>query len=108
MDKIIIEVFDGVQMSGCSGCSGCSAAGIGVKAATEQIASKIKNMYHGQDIEIIYIDTAETGLTNYPAVRQAVNRGYSFPIISLNGVPRLAGAINLEDIKELIDECLAN
>lgn len=105
--KITIDVYDGPEMSGCSGCSGCAAGGIGVKAATEQIGIKIKNMYADKDIDINYIDTQEAGLNQYPDVAQVVSRGYSFPVISINGLPRLAGAINLDDIVQLLKEHFA-
>ncbi|MGE5415769.1 MAG: hypothetical protein ACM3UZ_03240 [Acidobacteriota bacterium] len=63
-------------------------------------------MYHDQEIDIIYIDTAEKGLADYPDVQQIIGRGYGFPVISFNGLPRLAGAINYEDVKSLVDEYL--
>lgn len=104
---ITIDVFDGPEMSGCSGCSGCAAGGIGVKAATEQIETKILNMYADKGIVFNYIDTQEKGLSNYPEVAEVVSRGYSFPVISLNGLPRLAGAINMDDIEQLLKEFIA-
>lgn len=106
-DKVAIHVFDGPEMTGCAGCAGCSAGGIGVKAATEQMAVKLNAIYNDV-VEVIYIDTAEKGLTDYPEVAEVISRGYSFPVISLNGLPRLAGALNVEDVKEIIEEHLKN
>jgi len=55
----------------------------------------------------MYIDTAKAGIKAYPQLSQVIQMGYGFPIVSVNGQPRFAGGIDLEQIREVIDETLA-
>ncbi|MGE5372840.1 MAG: hypothetical protein ACM3QZ_12710 [Solirubrobacterales bacterium] len=61
-------------------------------------------MYKGEDIEVVYVDTEEKGISNYPLIEKIATRGYAFPVLSFNDVPKLAGAINVADVQQVIDE----
>lgn len=66
---------------------------------------KLKEIY-GKIITVRYIDTEKAGLKSYPLVERVVQMGYGFPIVSVNGQPRFAGAIDLEQIQDVIKETL--
>lgn len=106
-EKILVEVFGGTnQACGCS-CSDCGPGACGPSAPmnelVERLADDLKSS-HGEKVEVRYIDTNEQGLANFPSIRQVIEAGYPFPITSVNGQPRFAGAINLEAVQKLLDE----
>jgi len=106
-EKILIEVFNGVSTSCCS-CSGCgSDSGCGPKVSPEDSAADLARELkesHGERVEVKYIDTSSEGLDNYTQVLKLVQMGYSFPFIFIQGEPRMAGGIDIEKIKSLLDE----
>jgi len=55
-------------------------------------------------VEVKYIDTDTEGLEAYPYIARVIRTGYRFPIISVNGQPRLAGGIDVEEIKKIVEE----
>ena len=61
---------------------------------------------HGEKVEVKYIDTDQTGLKSYPSVAKVIIMGYSFPVIAVNGEPRMAGGIDAEAIRTILDEHL--
>ena len=60
----------------------------------------------GDKVEVRYFNTDKDGIKNYPSVEQVIAHGYSFPIININNQPRLAGGVNTEKIKEMINELM--
>jgi hypothetical protein len=69
----------------------------------ERLAGELHRS-HGEKVEVKYIDTDQSGLEEFPLINQVIDAGYPFPITAVNGLPRLAGAINLEMICQLLDE----
>ncbi|MGE5423556.1 MAG: hypothetical protein ACM3QW_09850 [Ignavibacteriales bacterium] len=53
-----------------------------------------------------YIDSQKAGLKEYPLVAKVTQMGYGFPIVAVNGEPRLAGAVDIGQIKEIISETI--
>ncbi|NPV93053.1 MAG: hypothetical protein HPY50_19985 [Firmicutes bacterium] len=105
--KFLVEVYGGVsQGCGCS-CSDCGPSACGPSTPTdelvERLAGELKSSY-GDKVEIRYIDTELEGLGAYPIIDKVISAGYPFPITSINGEPRLAGAINLDSVKKLLDD----
>ncbi len=70
-----------------------------------KLERKLKETY-GEIITVRYIDTEKVGLQAYPQAARVVQMGYGFPIVAVNGQPRFAGAIDLEQIQDVIKETL--
>lgn len=105
-EKFVVEIYGGSCGSMCDTCGGsCSTAGSGPEIEKEAslLAEEVKKQY-GQLVEVQYIDTDQKGLSKFPMVSRVVQAGYSFPIIAVNGKPRLAGAIDLESLRQILDE----
>lgn len=105
-ETIMVEIFGGSCGSSCASCGGsCSTAGSGAEIEKEAglLAEEVKKQY-GQMVNVQYIDTDQKGLSQFPMVSRVVQAGYSFPIIAVNGKPRLAGAIDLESLRQILDE----
>lgn len=107
-DKVLVEVYGGTNQGCGSGCSACGPqAGCGPSVPTGELFisldEELQNS-HEDKVEVKYFDTDKDGLESYPLVRQAIEAGYPFPIIAVNGQPRLAGTINIEMIKKLLNE----
>lgn len=73
-----------------------------VKAQADKLIDEL-----GSVVEVKYIDTTKEGLDKYPKIKDITSMGYSFPITSVDGVPRLAGDVVYDDIKAVIEETLA-
>lgn len=102
-EKVFIKVFHGAD-GNCATCAGgCDAMGVGVKATTEHIADIFKERY-GDQVVIEYIDIFTVNLNNYPRVIAAIKDGYDMPIVTFDDHPKLSGAINMEDIVEVLNE----
>lgn len=69
----------------------------------DRLAGELNTSY-GDKVEVKYIDTDQSGLAEYPMILKVAEAGYPFPITSINGQPRFAGAINLDSIKKLLEE----
>lgn len=105
-DIMLIEVFGGTCISSCDTCSGnCSTGSSGpqLEKEAELLAFKLKEQY-GDKVEVNYIDTDQVGLNGFPMVSQAVRAGYSFPMVAVNGKPRLAGGIDFASVQEILAE----
>lgn len=61
---------------------------------------------YGEKVKVKYVDTREKGLRAYPMIQRLAEAGYPFPIISIGGKPRLAGAIDVEQILSMLAEAL--
>ncbi len=106
-EKILIEVFNGIS-GGCCSCSGCGAdSGCGPQVSPEEsaadLAKSLKESY-GDKIEVKYTDTSSEGLGDYATLNKLVQMGYSFPFVFIQGEPRMAGGIDVEQIKSLLNE----
>jgi thiol-disulfide isomerase/thioredoxin len=105
--KFLVEVFGGVsQGCGCS-CSDCGPSACGPTVPTNELVERLAgelNSSYGAKVEVKYIDTELEGLEAYPVIDKVISAGYPFPITSINGEPKLAGAINLDSVKKLLDE----
>lgn len=108
-DDILVEVFDGVAPAGgwscSSGCDPENGCGAVVEEQALQLEQKLKEKY-GKYISVKYIDTEKTGVKKYFTIARVVQMGYSFPIVAVNGKPRLAGGIDFEVIQNLIGEII--
>jgi glutaredoxin len=71
--------------------------------AVATMAGELRQSF-GAKVEVKYIDTDLDGLEAYPAVARVINTGCSFPIIFINGEPRLAGCIDIEAIRTMLAE----
>ncbi len=105
-ETLLIEVFGGTCSSSCATCGGsCSIGSSGpeLKREADRLASDLKSQY-GDKVDVKYIDTDQVGLGSYPMLSRALQAGYNFPVIALNGKPRLAGGIDLDSVKEILEE----
>jgi len=55
-------------------------------------------------VQVDYIDTAQTPLSSFPLISHVVQMGYSFPITAIDGQPRMAGGVDIDHVKKLLDE----
>ncbi|HWP95683.1 MAG TPA: hypothetical protein VN426_02455 [Syntrophomonadaceae bacterium] len=105
-EPIIVEIYGGTCASSCATCGGsCStgSAGSEVEKEVKLISQEVEKLY-GQQVTVNYVDTDVLGLSKFPLISRAIQGGYSFPIIAMNGRPRLAGGIDLATIKEILDQ----
>jgi hypothetical protein len=105
-DLMLIEVFGGTCVSSCDTCAGsCStgSSGTRLEKEVELLEFKLKEQY-GDKVEVKYVDTDQVGLNVFPMVARAVRAGYTFPIIAVNGDPRLAGGIDFAAVHQLLEE----
>lgn len=103
---MLVEIFGGTCAGSCATCGGsCSTGGSGpeVEKEADQLAADLKGQY-GDKIEVHYIDTDQVGLGSYPKVSRAVQAGFNFPIVAVNGRPRLAGGIDVNSVCEVLEE----
>lgn len=103
---MLVEVFGGTCASSCATCGGsCSTGGSGpeIEKEANQLAADLKGQY-GDKIEVSYIDTDQVGLGSYPVISRVVQAGYTFPIVAINGKPRLAGGFDLNSVREVLEE----
>lgn len=63
---------------------------------------------YGKKVEVDYINTSSEPLNSFPLISRVVQMGYSFPIIAINGQPRMAGGIDVNQVKNLLDELAGN
>lgn len=110
-DKVLVEVFNGVSVSGCECSSGSCGSAVcgpvpGLEMATENLRLRLQES-HGDAVEVRYIDTTATGLAEFPLVARASAAGYAFPIIAVNGRPVLAGAVDVDEVRKVIAEVTA-
>lgn len=59
---------------------------------------------YGEKVEVDYIDTTNRDLNSFPLISRVVQMGYIFPIIAINGQPRMAGGLDVNQIKRLLNE----
>lgn len=105
MSMVKIEVYGGINVGGggCGcGCSSCTPTDY--KAEYKEMEKALLTKYGEETLSLKYIDTGGVNLSAYPEVEKVIRAGYSFPIAVVNGSPRLAGAISLKSIIEIIDE----
>lgn len=105
-DMMVVEVFGGTCASSCATCGGsCSTGSSGPELEKEanRLASELKEQY-GDKVDVKYVDTDQVGLSGYPMVFRVVQAGYSFPIVAVNGKPRLAGGIDFASVREILEE----
>jgi hypothetical protein len=63
---------------------------------------------YGDKIFVSYVDTRKTGVNKYFVVARVIKMGYNFPIVAINGHPKFAGGIDLEQIQHAIEEIIEN
>lgn len=107
-EKILIEILMGTQgeIRACEGCSGGSCCGTADYISSTQMVAEALHKQFGERAEVRYVDVEKTGLTDYPKVRNVLAVGYRYPITLLNGKPRLAGGISLDQIRNLVEEAI--
>lgn len=105
MDVIKIEVYGGIntQGGGCScGCSGCTPAD--AQAEYEVMKKVLLEKFGEEALSFEFIETGGVDLARFPEVEKVIRAGYSFPITLINESPRLAGAISIDSMTEIIKE----
>ncbi len=109
MDIISIEVYGGINTGGggCScGCSGCTPAD--AKAEYEVMKKTMLEKFGEEALSLAFIETEGVDMSRFPEVEKVIRSGYTFPITSINGSPRLAGALSIDSIAEIITELQSN
>ncbi|MEA1959763.1 MAG: hypothetical protein U9N81_00450 [Bacillota bacterium] len=108
--KIVIEVLNGAgpPSCGCEGCGGCAPGGCDSNNTNYEDATLLLkedlNKDFGDTVEVIYVDVDKTGLDKYPIMDKVLSMGYPYPITLINGEPKFAGAIMIEEVKNVIKE----
>lgn len=107
-EKILIEILVGTQgeIRACEGCSGGSCCGSADYSATTKMVAEVLQEQFGEQVEVRYIDVEQTGLSDYPKIRNILSVGYRYPITVINGKPRLAGGVSLDQIRNLVEETI--
>lgn len=72
---------------------------------TQQMTEEIKKLY-GDKVEVKYVDIDQVGTDKYPVINQVLQMGYPYPVTLINGQPKFAGGIMVNEVKELIAETL--
>lgn len=107
-EKILIEILVGPQgeIRSCEGCSGGGCCGTADYSSTTKMVAEVLQEHFGELVEVRYIDVEQTGLTDYPKVPNVLSVGYRYPITLINGKPRLAGGVSLDQIRNLVEEAI--
>lgn len=109
MDTTKIEIYAGVNTDGggCScGCTSCKPAD--VKAEYQAMERALLERFGAETLCLEYIDTGGINLARFPEVEKVIRAGYPFPVILVNGSPRLAGGISAEAISEIVSQIRAS
>ncbi|KUG03319.1 hypothetical protein ASZ90_019282 [hydrocarbon metagenome] len=107
MNTIKIKVYGGINAAGggCGcGCSGCTPAD--ARAEFEAVQADLLKKYGEEALDFEFIDTGDD-LHKYPKVQEIIQAGYSFPVIVVDGNPRLAGGMPMESMLKIINEIQA-
>lgn len=72
---------------------------------TNEMATELKKQY-GDQVEVKYVDVDKEGLEKYPIMNRVLQMGYPYPITLINGDPKFAGGIMIEEVKQSIEESL--
>lgn len=72
---------------------------------TSQMMEELKKAY-GDKVAVKYVDVDQEGLGNYPVMNQVLQMGYPYPVTLINGQPKFAGGIMVNEVKQVIDETL--
>jgi disulfide oxidoreductase YuzD len=59
---------------------------------------------YGDKVEVNFVDVEKVGLDKYPIMNQVLQMGYPYPITLINGEPKYAGGIKINEIKKIVDE----
>ncbi|QGT99441.1 hypothetical protein SYNTR_0848 [Candidatus Syntrophocurvum alkaliphilum] len=76
-----------------------------VKESTDLLRNELKQSF-GDKIEVKYVDTDEEGMDDYPIMEKVMRMGYPFPITFINGEPKYAGKIMVDEIKNAVNDKL--
>ena len=71
----------------------------------EKVSEDLKESY-GARVSLKYINADQEGLGNYPLVNKVLQMGYPYPITVINGEPKFAGGIMIQELKNSIEEIL--
>lgn len=69
------------------------------------MAADLKNIY-GEKVNVKYIDVDKVGLDEYPIMNRVLQMGYPYPITLINGEPKFAGGIMLDEVKQVIEDTI--
>ncbi|HCF49694.1 MAG TPA: hypothetical protein DER60_05390 [Syntrophomonas sp.] len=107
-EKIIIEILAGSQgeIHGCEGCTAGGCCGTEDYSATTRMVAEVLQEQYGDKVEVRYVDVEQTGLKAYPKILNILSVGYKYPITVINGKPRLAGGVSLDQIRKLVEEAI--
>jgi disulfide oxidoreductase YuzD len=64
------------------------------------------NKLYGDKVEVKYVDIDQVGTDKYPVMKQVLQMGYPYPVTLINGQPKFAGGIMVNEVKEFIAETL--
>lgn len=59
---------------------------------------------YGDKVEVKFVDVEKVGLDKYPIMTQVLQMGYPYPITLINGEPKYAGGIKINEIKKIVEE----
>lgn len=59
---------------------------------------------YGDKVEVKFVDVEKVGLDKYPIMTQVLQMGYPYPITLINGEPKYAGGIKINEIKQIVEE----
>ncbi len=108
----LVEVLHGTAAAscGCSGCGSscsssesCGTANGSFEEETTKLAEELKKLY-GDDVTVKYINVDVMGIESYPIMDRVLAMGYPYPITLINGEPKFAGAVMVDEIKGAIEE----
>ena len=99
-ERIQVTIIDNSQGSHCAECYAPGGSAANVAFVVERLKARF-----GDSVAIEYIDLAlvEDNEPNIGSLASVEAKGAPLPIIAINGVPRLSGAIAYRPIAEAID-----
>ena len=93
---IRVTIFDNTGEAQCTGCCRPNRSLEEIAVVTQQLQGK-----YGDGVEVEYIDLADS--ENDDIMGQIRAHELPLPVVSINGVLRLAGGAGYRDIVELIE-----
>lgn len=90
-------------------CSNSKDSGCGKRFdllnQVDEIKIRLKLDYPKKEIQLYFLDVQSDDVSKFDEILMMVERGLvSLPITIINGLPRLHGSLEYEDIKDVLDK----
>lgn len=105
--QVLVQVVGSDLAGGCD-CGGGCCGPVDPRPLSEQVAdleAKLQQHY-GTLVQVEYMDSLSQEAQAYAGVLKLIEeRGFSLPLVVVNGQPKLAGGLPLDAISEEVEKC---